>query len=347
MFKLPPEEAYSFDDVLLLPNYSDVLPNDANVGTRLTRNIDLNIPIVSAAMDTVTEADAAISMAREGGVGFIHRNLSISMQATEVNKVKKSESGMIVNPVTIHPDQKVEEVLKVMEDYRISGLPVTKGDQLVGIVTNRDLRFETDLDKKVSEVMTSDNLVTVSEGIPLEESKKLLHQHRIEKLLVVDAQGRLTGLITIKDIEKIKKYPNACKDGMGRLRCGAAVGVGPDMQERTEHLLEAGADVILIDTSHGHTANVINAVKSLKHSFDEIELIAGNVGTAEGAESLIEAGVDGFKIGIGPGSGRRYSLFRRLNQSFRGRRACGDDRGTLCRDRGKPRGSHIFPGPQL
>jgi IMP dehydrogenase len=302
MFKLPPEEAYSFDDVLLLPNYSDVLPNDANVGTRLTRNIDLNIPIVSAAMDTVTEADAAISMAREGGVGFIHRNLSISMQATEVNKVKKSESGMIVNPVTIHPDQKVEEVLKVMEDYRISGLPVTKGDQLVGIVTNRDLRFETDLDKKVSEVMTSDNLVTVSEGIPLEESKKLLHQHRIEKLLVVDAQGRLTGLITIKDIEKIKKYPNACKDGMGRLRCGAAVGVGPDMQERTEHLLEAGADVILIDTSHGHTANVINAVKSLKHSFDEIELIAGNVGTAEGAESLIEAGVDGFKIGIGPGS---------------------------------------------
>jgi IMP dehydrogenase len=302
MFKLPPEEAYSFDDVLLLPNYSDVLPNDVNVGTRLTRNIDLNIPIVSAAMDTVTEADAAISMAREGGLGFVHRNLSISMQATEVDKAKKSESGMIVDPITIHPDQKVEEVLKVMENYRISGLPVTKGDQLVGIVTNRDLRFETDLEKKVSEVMTKDNLVTVSEGLPLEDSKKLLHQHRIEKLLVVDGQGRLTGLITTKDIEKIKKYPNACKDSIGRLRVGAAVGVGPDMQERAEKLLQAGADVILIDTSHGHTANVINAVKALKHSFDEIELIAGNVGTGEGAKSLIEAGVDGVKIGIGPGS---------------------------------------------
>ncbi|MBW2411677.1 MAG: IMP dehydrogenase, partial [Deltaproteobacteria bacterium] len=297
-----PEEAYSFDDVLLLPNYSDVLPNDVEVSTRLTRNIDLNIPIVSAAMDTVTEADAAISMAREGGMGFIHRNLSVSIQAKEVDKVKKSESGMIVDPVTIHPDQKVGEVLKVMEEYRISGLPVTKGDQLVGIVTNRDLRFETDLEKMVSEVMTKENLVTVSEGIPLEDSKKLLHQHRIEKLLVVDGQGRLTGLITIKDIEKLKKYPHACKDSMGRLRVGAAVGVGPDMQERTEKLLVAGADVILIDTSHGHTANVINAAKTLKATFDEIELIAGNVGTGEGAESLIEAGVDGIKIGIGPGS---------------------------------------------
>jgi len=302
MLKMPLEEAYSFDDVLLLPNYSDVLPNDANVSTRLTRNIDLSIPIVSAAMDTVTEADAAISMAREGGIGFIHRNLSISLQATEVDKVKKSESGMIVNPITIHPDQKVEEVLKVMEDYRISGLPVTEGDQLVGIVTNRDLRFETDLAKKVSEVMTKDKLVTVSEGIPLEESKKLLHQHRIEKLLVVDGQGRLTGLITIKDIEKIKKYPNACKDSLGRLRVGAAVGVGPDMQERAEKLIDAGADVILIDTSHGHTENVLTAVKILKQTFGEIELIAGNVGTAKGAESLVEAGVDGIKIGIGPGS---------------------------------------------
>jgi IMP dehydrogenase len=302
MLKMPLEEAYSFDDVLLLPNYSDVLPNDANVSTRLTRNIDLSIPIVSAAMDTVTEADAAISMAREGGIGFIHRNLSISLQATEVDKVKKSESGMIVNPITIHPDQKVEEVLKVMEDYRISGLPVTEGDQLVGIVTNRDLRFETDLAKKVSEVMTKDKLVTVSEGIPLEESKKLLHQHRIEKLLVVDGQGRLTGLITIKDIEKIKKYPNACKDSLGRLRVGAAVGVGPDMQERAEKLIDAGADVILIDTSHGHTENVLTAVKTLKQTFGKIELIAGNVGTAKGAESLVEAGVDGIKIGIGPGS---------------------------------------------
>jgi IMP dehydrogenase len=302
MVKIPPEEAYSFDDVLLLPNYSDVLPKDVNVGTWLTRDISLNIPIVSAAMDTVTEADTAISMAREGGLGFIHRNMSIKSQAMEVDKVKKSESGMIVDPVTIHPDQKVREVLKLMEQYRISGVPVTKGDQLVGIVTNRDLRFETDLDKKVSEVMTKDNLITVSEGITLEDSKKLLHQHRIEKLLVVDKEGRLTGLITIKDIEKIKKYPHACKDKMGRLRVGAAVGVGPDMQERTERLLNAGADVILIDTSHGHSENVIRAVKLLKSTFQDIQLIAGNVGTAKGAEDLIDAGTDGIKIGIGPGS---------------------------------------------
>ena len=236
MPKIPPEEAYSFDDVLLIPNYSDVLPKDVNVSTRLTRNITLNIPIVSAAMDTVTEADAAISIAREGGIGFIHRNMSIQSQAMEVDKVKKSESGMIVDPVTIRPEQKVAEVLKLMENCRISGVPVTKGDQLVGIVTNRDLRFETDLEKNVSEVMTKDNLVTVHEGILLEDSKQLLHQHRIEKLLVVDQKGRLTGLITIKDIEKLKKYPNACKDRMGRLRVGAAVGVGPDMEERAEAL---------------------------------------------------------------------------------------------------------------
>jgi len=302
MPKIPPEEAYSFDDVLLLPGYSDILPKDVNVSTQLTKNINLNIPIVSAAMDTVTEADAAITMAREGGIGFIHRNLSIESQAMEVDKVKKSESGMIVDPVTIHPDRKVGEVLDLMERYRISGVPVTKGDQLVGIVTNRDLRFETDLEKNISEVMTKDNLITVSEGISLEDSKKLLHQHRIEKLLVVDKQGRLTGLITIKDIEKIKKYPKACKDSMGRLRVGAAVGVGPDMDERAEALLKAGADVIVIDTSHGHSANVINAVRRLKSTFSKIELIAGNVGTAMGAEDLVEAGVDGVKIGIGGGS---------------------------------------------
>ncbi len=302
MPKIPPEEAYSFDDVLLLPGYSDILPKDVNVSTQLTKNINLNIPIVSAAMDTVTEADAAITMAREGGIGFIHRNLSIESQAMEVDKVKKSESGMIVDPVTIHPDRKVGEVLDLMERYRISGVPVTKGDQLVGIVTNRDLRFETDLEKNISEVMTKDNLITVSEGISLEDSKKLLHQHRIEKLLVVDKQGRLTGLITIKDIEKIRKYPKACKDSMGRLRVGAAVGVGPDMDERAEALLKAGADVIVIDTSHGHSANVINAVRRLKSTFSKIELIAGNVGTAMGAEDLVEAGVDGVKIGIGGGS---------------------------------------------
>ena len=302
MTNTPPVEAFSFDDVLLIPSYSDVLPKDADTRTRLTRNLSLNIPIVSAAMDTVTEADTSITMAREGGMGFIHRNMSIQSQVVEVDKVKKSESGMIVDPVTIHPDQLVHEVMALMQKYRISGVPVTKGDQLVGIVTNRDLRFETNLDRKVADVMTKDNLVTVSEGINLEDSKKLLHEHRIEKLLVVDDRGQLKGMITIKDIEKIKKYPNACKDSMGRLRVGAAVGVGPDMEERADGLLKAGADVILIDTSHGHSLYVIQAVKKLKSTYKNIELIAGNVGTAEGAEDLIKAGVDGVKIGIGPGS---------------------------------------------
>ncbi len=302
MLKILPEEAYSFDDVLLIPGYSDVLPSDVNTGTRLTKNISLNIPIVSAAMDTVTEARTCISLARKGGIGFIHRNMSAQSQAVEVDKVKKSESGMIVDPVTINPDQQVHEVLKLMEKYRISGVPVTRGEHLAGIVTNRDLRFETDLEKNVSEVMTKDNLVTVSEGITLEDSKKLLHKHRIEKLLVVDKNDRLLGMITIKDIEKIKKYPHACKDEMGRLRVGAAVGVGVGMEQRTEALLKAGADVILIDTSHGHSKNVIEAVKRLKSNFKDFELIAGNVGTAKGAEDLIKAGVDGVKIGIGPGS---------------------------------------------
>jgi len=300
--KIPPEDAFSFDDVLLIPNYSDVLPNDVNISTRLTRNLTLNIPIVSAAMDTVTEARVSISMAREGGVGFIHRNMSIKSQVKEVNKVKKSESGMIIDPVTIHPNQRAHEVIEVMEKFRISGVPVLKDGKLIGIVTNRDLRFETDLQKRVSEVMTKENLITVSEGITLEESKKLLHKHRIEKLPVVDKKGELVGMITKKDIEKLKKYPNACKDVIGRLRVGAAVGVASDMEERTEALLKAGADVILIDTSHGHSKNVIDAVKVLKGTFKEIDLIAGNVGTSKGAEDLINAGVDGIKIGIGPGS---------------------------------------------
>ncbi len=302
MNKIPPEESYSFDDVLLLPEYSDVLPKNCDTSTYLTRNLKLNIPIVSAAMDTVTESETAISMAREGGLGFIHRNMSIESQAMEVDKVKKSESGMIVDPVTIHPDQRVEEVLQLMTKYRISGVPVTKGDQLVGIVTNRDLRFENDMLKKVSEVMTKDNLITVREGISLEDSKRLLHEHRIEKLLVVDADGRLQGMVTIKDIEKIKKYPNACKDQMGRLRTGAAIGVGEDRVERAQALLDAGADVICIDTSHGHSLNVIEAVRELKSTFPDIELVAGNVATAKGAEDLIAAGVDAVKIGIGPGS---------------------------------------------
>ncbi|WP_419664037.1 GuaB: inosine-5'-monophosphate dehydrogenase [Desulfosarcina variabilis str. Montpellier] len=296
------EEAYSFDDVLLIPSYSDVLPKDVNTHTQLTRDLSLNIPIVSAAMDTVTEAQTAITMAREGGIGFIHRNMSVKNQAMEVDQVKKSESGMIVDPLTIDPDRPIEEVMKLMARYRISGVPVTRGDQLVGIVTNRDLRFETDMSKKVSDVMTSKKLVTVSEGISLEESKKLLHAHRIEKLLVVDKNGRLTGMITIKDIEKIKKYPNACKDSMGRLRVGAAVGVGPDMMARADALLKAGADVIVIDTSHGHSGNVIRSIKQLKEAFPDMQLVAGNVGTDEGAQALVDAGVDGIKIGIGPGS---------------------------------------------
>ncbi|MBF0120336.1 MAG: IMP dehydrogenase [Desulfobacterales bacterium] len=296
------EETYSFDDVLLVPGYSDSLPKDVDTATRLTRNITMNIPIVSAAMDTVTEADTAISIAREGGIGFIHRNMPIEAEAREIEKVKKSESGMIVDPISIHPDKPVREVLKLMEHHKISGVPVTKGEQLIGIVTNRDLRFETNLDRPVYEVMTKENLVTVSEGITLEESKHILHKHRIEKLLVVDKNGKLTGLITIKDIEKVRKYPNACKDKIGRLRVGAAIGVGPDMMERTEALLRVGADVILIDTSHGHSRNVIDAVKTLKNTFKDIELIAGNVASEEGAEALISAGVDGVKIGIGPGS---------------------------------------------
>ena len=300
--KIPPEESYSFDDVLLIPDYSDVLPKDVTTSTRLTRNIGLNIPIVSAAMDTVTEAATSISMARAGGIGFIHRNMDIEHQAIEVGKVKKSESGMIVDPVTIHPDQKIQKVLDLMQAYRISGVPVTKDDQLVGIVTNRDLRFETDLEKKVSEVMTKENLITVSEGISMEASKKLLHQHRIEKLLVVDKNGRLTGLITIKDIEKIIKYPLACKDQMGRLRVGGAVGVGEDMLPRAQALVKAGVDVLLIDTSHGHSKNVMDAVIKLKSTFPSMELIAGNVATAKATEDLIKAGVDAVKIGIGPGS---------------------------------------------
>jgi len=253
MTKILPKEALSFDDVLMVPNYSDVLPKDVDTSTMLTRNLSLSIPLVTAAMDTVTEFEAAISIAREGGLGFIHRNMSIEDQVREVDRVKKSESGMIIDPITIDPDQKVSAVLALMQQYQISGVPVVKGKQLRGIVTNRDLRFETDMDKKVSEVMTSKNLITVSEGITLEESKKLLHQHRIEKLLVTDKDGVLIGMITIKDIEKVRKYPNACKDKMGRLRVGAAIGVGADMMMRATRLIKADADVLVVDTSHGHS----------------------------------------------------------------------------------------------
>lgn len=293
---------YTFDDLLLLPGPSTVLPNEADLSTRLTKRIKLNIPIVSAAMDTVTESETAISLARQGGIGILHRNLVIEAQALEVAKVKKSESGMILAPVTIGPREPISKVLALMERYRISGIPVVEGQRLVGIVTNRDLRFETNQDLLVNQVMTKDELVTAPVGITLEESKALLHQFRIEKLLVVDDDYNLKGLITIKDIEKIKKYPLACKDEFGRLRVGGAVGVGPDREERVDALLKAGADVIVIDTAHGHSERVLKAVEATKRNFPEAEVIAGNVGTAEGAGDLIKAGVDAVKVGVGPGS---------------------------------------------
>lgn len=294
-------EALTFDDLLLVPAESAVMPKDVDTTTHLTREITLSIPIVSAAMDTVTESATAICMAQEGGIGFIHRNMSIQRQALEVDKVKKSESGMIVDPITIEPERKVSEALELMQRYKISGVPVTKNRKLVGILTNRDLRFETNLDQPVSNVMTRENLVTVSSSIGLEESKELLHKHRIEKLLVVDDQYQLKGLITIKDIEKIRKYPNASKDSLGRLRVGAAVGT-IDREARVDALLAAGVDVIVIDTSHGHSRGVVDAVRDTRRNFPDCKLIAGNIATGEGAEALIKAGVDAVKVGVGPGS---------------------------------------------
>ncbi len=293
---------YTFDDLILIPDRSAVLPTEVNVQTRLSRNVELSIPVVSAAMDTVTEAETAITMARHGGIGFIHKNMSIERQALEVKKVKKSESGMIVNPITIEPDRKIHEVLEIMNQYKISGVPVVKGESLVGIITNRDLRFETNLDHTVGSVMTKENLATAKAGITLEESKAILHARRIEKLLVVDDNGKLVGLITIKDIEKIKKYPNACKDDLGRLRVGAAVGVGEDTHERIESLMEADVDVVVVDTSHGHSEMVIDSVARARNAFPELEIIAGNVATAAATKALIDAGVDAVKVGVGPGS---------------------------------------------
>ena len=295
-------EGLTFNDLVLLPGESRVLPKDIDVKTKLSRNISINIPIVSAAMDTVTESETAIALARQGGLGFIHKNITIEKQALEVEKVKKSESGMIIDPITINPEQKISEVLTIMEKYKISGVPVVKKGNLMGIITNRDLRFETNLDKKVEDVMTKDNLATAPVGTTLEESKSILHERRIEKLLVVDDAGKLKGLITIKDIEKIKKYPHSCKDHLGRLRVGAAVGVGPEKDERIDRLTEANVDVIVIDSAHGHSQGVIEAVKDTKRNFPNLELIAGNVATSEGARALIDAGVDAVKVGIGPGS---------------------------------------------
>jgi len=296
------KEALTFNDILLEPQYSSILPKDVNVKTFLSRNISLNIPIVSAAMDTVTESNVAIALARQGGLGFIHKNMSIERQVLEVEKVKKSESGMIIDPITIEPEKRIYDVLSIMKKYKISGVPVVSGENLVGIITNRDLRFETKLDKKVSDVMTRDNLATVPVGTTLEESKSILHKRKIEKLLVVDNRGELKGLITIKDIEKIRKYPNSCKDNLGRLRVGAAVGVGTDREERVERLISANTDILVIDAAHGNSSGVISAVKDIKKNYPEIELLAGNVATAEGAKALIDAGVDAVKVGIGPGS---------------------------------------------
>src|SRR6266540_4016761 len=292
----------TFDDVALVPAKSSVLPAETDTRTRLTRRITINIPIVSAAMDTVTEARLAIAIAREGGVGIIHRVLSPADQAAEVDKVKKSESGMILNPVTISPDHTIRDAHKIMEQYRISGIPVTKGSKLVGIVTNRDLRFENRMDLKISQVMTRENLITAPEGTTLDKAREILHQHRIEKLLVVNNRFELKGLITIKDIAKRIKYPDACKDEHGRLRVGAAVGVGRDAEERVSLLVKAGADVVVVDTAHGHSVSVLETVRTLKRKFPDVEVVAGNVATKEAVRDLIAAGADAVKVGVGPGS---------------------------------------------
>jgi IMP dehydrogenase len=295
-------EGLTFDDVLLVPAESHVLPNDVSTRARLTRSIELAIPIVSAAMDTVSEARLAIALARAGGIGILHRNLPIEAQVSEVDKVKRSESGMIVEPVTLPPDALVREAVELMAHYKVSGVPITDGENvLVGILTNRDLRFESDLEQPVSALMTSRNLVTAPVGTTLAEAEEILHRNKIEKLPVVDADGRLCGLITVKDIQKKIEFPEATKDEQGRLRVGAAVGVGPDARERAQALVEAGADVIVVDTAHGHSAGVIEMVRRIKDSVS-VEVVAGNIATAEATEALIDAGADAVKAGIGPGS---------------------------------------------
>lgn len=295
-------EGLTFDDVLLEPGHSQVLPPDVEVRTQLTREISISIPLVSAAMDTVTEHETAICLAQNGGIGMIHKNLSIEAQAAEVDKVKRSESGMIVDPITMQPEQRIYEALEVMARYRISGVPITRAGKAVGILTNRDLRFVRDTSQPISQFMTTEGLVTVPPGTTLEHAKDLLHRHRIEKLLVVDDSGTLRGLITIKDIEKSERFPNASKDGRGRLLCGAAVGVGSSTIERAQALLDAGADVIVVDTAHGHSQGVLETVAEVRRTFPGLPLIGGNVATAEGAEALIKAGVSAVKIGVGPGS---------------------------------------------
>ena len=296
-------KALTFDDILLIPGYSDITPDAVDITTWLTPAIPLRIPLLSAAMDTVTESAMAISRARMGGIGVIHKNMPVARQRLEVERVKKSESGMILDPVTIASGQSVQEALDLMRDFRVSGLPVVDGDRLVGILTNRDVRFVEDASAvRVADVMTSERLITVPLGTSLEEAKRHLHEHRIEKLLVVDGDKRLRGLITMKDIDKVQKYPNACKDSNGRLRVGAAIGIGKDSEARAAQLLEAGADVLVLDSAHGHSVNVLNAIRSVKASFPNCQLIAGNVATYEGARAILEAGADAVKVGIGPGS---------------------------------------------
>jgi IMP dehydrogenase len=295
-------EGLTFDDILLEPARSEVVPAEVDTKTQLTRTIGLNIPIVSSAMDTVTESHLAIALAQQGGIGIMHRNMSIERQAEEVDRVKRSESGMIVDPITISPEKKISDALEMMKRYRISGIPVTKGGRLVGILTNRDLRFESRSDLPISEVMTKDNLITVPVGTTLEEAERILHRHRVEKLLVVDENFTLKGLITVKDIQKKLKYPLAAKDSQGRLRVGAAIGATADFMERAQELVAKKVDVLVIDTAHGHTARVMQAVRAVKKHLPDVQLITGNVATHEGACELISLGVDGIKVGIGPGS---------------------------------------------
>ncbi len=297
-------EGLTFDDVLLLPSYSGVHPRDTDVSTRLTRGIRLSIPLVSAAMDTVTESRMAIAMAREGGIGIVHKNMPIERHATEVDRVKRSESGMIMNPITLTPDRPIADALRLMEQFSISGVPIVEGDdkRLVGIITNRDLQFETRHDRLIRDVMTSAGLITTPIGTSLEEAEEILHRHRIEKLPVVDAQGHLRGLITVKDIFKRRQFPNACKDEHGRLRVGAAIGTTVGDFERAEAVVEAGCDVLVIDTAHGHSEGVLQALARTRERFPEVQIIAGNVGTREGAAAVAERGADAVKVGIGPGS---------------------------------------------
>jgi IMP dehydrogenase len=295
-------EGLTFDDVLLIPNRSDTLPRDVDVTTKLTKNIKLNVPIISSGMDTVTEARMAIAMAREGGVGVIHKNMTIERQANEIDKVKRSEHGIIVDPIFLSPRNTLQDAHDLMERYRISGVPITEGETLVGILTNRDLRFETDLTRKISECMTREHLITAPVGTSLEEAKQILGKHRIEKLPLVDKSGKLKGLITIKDIEKAQKYPNSAKDQKGRLLVAAAVGPSADMMDRVDAIAAARVDVIVLDTAHGHSRGVIEAVKTIKKKYPEIDLIAGNIATAAATRDLIEAGADAVKVGMGPGS---------------------------------------------